>query len=148
MLWGTPPRKDEGRDMAVQERLGGLGQVSLYEAAVAVGQVDDEAVGLPFHAADDHQGLAEVALSMARGMGQRHEHLLGPAAALPDVVLDDGVLALKPVLVAQPLEDALGGVALLLGDLVVFFKDAVDHAGVGLQLGPSGSSLPPVARRH
>ena len=67
-------------------------------------------------------------------------------AALPDVVLDDGVLARKPVLVAQPLEDALGRVALLPGDLVVFFKDAVDDAGVGLQHGPSGRSLPPVAR--
>ncbi len=50
-------------------------------------------------------------------------------AALPDVVLDDGVLARKPVLVAQPLEDALGRVALLPGDLGVFFNlDAVDDA--------------------
>ena len=134
--------------MAVQEGLGGLRGVGLDEAAVAVGQVQDEVVGLLLHPADDHSGLSEVALGMARGMGQRHEHLLGPAAALPDVVLDDGVLARKPVLVAQPLEDALGGVALLPGDLVVFFKDAVDDAGVGLQLGPSGRSLPPVARRH
>ena len=36
-----------------------------------------------------------------------------------DVVLDDGVLARKPVLVAQPLEDALGGVALLSGNAEV-----------------------------
>ena len=70
-------------------------------------------MGLLLHPADGHPGLSEVALGMARGMGQRHEHLLGTAAALPDVVLDDGVLTLKPVLVAQPLEDALGGVALL-----------------------------------
>ena len=132
--------------MAVQEGLGGLRGVGLHEAAVAVGQVQDEVVGLLFHPTDDHPGLSEVALSMARGMGQGNEHLLGPTAALPDVVLDDGVLALKPVLVAQPLEDALGRVALLLGDLVVFFKDAVDHAGVGLQLGPSGRALPAVAR--
>ena len=134
--------------MAVQEGLGGLRGVGLHEAAVAVGQVQDEVVGLLFHPVDDHPGLSEVALSMARGMGQRHEHLLGPAAALPDVVLDDGVLALKPVLVAQPLEDALGGVALLPGNAEVALKDRADDAGVGLQLGPSGRSLPPVARRH
>ena len=103
-------------------------------------------MGLLLHPADDHPGLAKVALGMARGMGQRHEHLLGPAAAaLPYVILDDRVLVPKPVLVAQPLEDALGRVALLPGDLVVFFKDAVDDAGVGLQLGPSGRCLPPVA---
>ena len=84
-----------------------------------MGQVQDEVVGLLLHPAHDHPGLAEVALGMARGMELRHEHLLGPAAALPDVVLDDGVLAPKPVLVAQPLEDALGRVALLFGNLVV-----------------------------
>ena len=53
------------------------------------------------------EGLAEVALRMARRMGQRHEHLLGLAAVLPDVVLDDGVPAVKAVLVPEPLEDAL-----------------------------------------
>ena len=45
-----------------------------------MGQVDDEAVGLALHAADDHQGLAKVALGVARRMGQGDEHLLGPAA--------------------------------------------------------------------
>ena len=99
--------------MPVQEGLGGLGRVGFDEAAVAVGQVDDEAVGLLLHFADDHQGLAEVALGVARRMGQGDEHLLGLAAMLPHVVLDDGVLAVKPILVPQPLEDALGRVALL-----------------------------------
>ena len=37
----------------------GLRGIGLDEAAVAVGQVDDEAVGLTLHAADDHQGLAD-----------------------------------------------------------------------------------------
>ena len=88
--------------MAVQEGLGGLGGVGL-----------DEAVGFPFHSPDEHQGLAKVALGVARRMGQRHEHLLRPPPALPYVVLDDGVLAVEPVLFPEPLEDALGGVALL-----------------------------------
>ena len=75
-------QEGEGRDVAVQECLGGLRRIGLQEAAVAVGQVDDEAVGLALHAADDHQGLAEVALGVSRRMGQRHEHLLGLAAML------------------------------------------------------------------
>ena len=79
----------------------GLRRVSLDEAAVAVGQVDDEAVGLALNAANDHQGLPEVALSLSRRMGQRHEHLPGLTAILPDVVLDRGVSAVETVLVPQ-----------------------------------------------
>ena len=94
--------------MAVQEGFGGLRRVGLHEAAVAVGQVDDEAVGLPLHAANDHQGLAEVALGVSRRMGQWDEHLLALTAIFPHVVLDRGVSAVEPVFVPQPLEDALG----------------------------------------
>ena len=133
--------------MAVQEGPGGLRRVSLDVAAVAVGQVEDEAVGLLLHPADDDQGLAEVALGVSRRMGQRDEHLLGLTAILPDVVLDDGVLAIKPVLAPEPLEDALGGVSLLPGDLLVIFQDLVDDAGEGLQLGTPGRGLPLVTRR-
>ena len=56
-----------------------------------------------------------VALGVARRMGQGHEHLLGLTAMLSYVVLDCGVSAAEPVLILQPLEDALGGVALLPG---------------------------------
>ena len=96
---------------------------------------------------DVDEGLAEVALGVARRMGQRHEHLLRPPPALPYVVLDDGVLAVEPVLFPEPLEDALCRVALLLGNLVIVFEDAVDDAGEGLQLGTPGRGLSPVARR-
>ena len=53
-------------------------------------------MGLLLHPTDSHPGLSEVALGVARGMGQRHEQLPCPAAALPCVVLDDGVLARWP----------------------------------------------------
>ena len=112
-----------------------------------MGQVDDEAVGLPLHAADDHQGLAEVALGVARRMGQRHEHLPGLTAILSDVVLDRGVSAVEPVLVPEPLEDALGGVALFLGASEVVLQDPVDDAGEGLQLGLSRRRLSAITRR-
>ena len=115
--------------MPIQEGLGGLGGIGLHIAAVAAGQVQDEAVGLPLHARDEHQGLAEVALGLARRVGQRHEHLFCLAAVLPDVVFDDGVSAVEAVLVPEPLKDALGGVALLLGNVVILIQDAVYDAG-------------------
>ena len=67
------------------------------------------------HSAYDHHSLAEVALGMARRVGERHEHLPRPAAVLPHVVLDRGVPTAEPVLVPEPLEDALCRVSLLLG---------------------------------
>ncbi len=120
--------------MAVQEGLGVLCGIGLHKATVAVGQVHDEAVGLLLHSADNHQGLAEVALGVPRRMRQGHEHLPGPEAAFSYVVLDRGISAVKPVLVPEPLEDAPGRVTLLLGDPVVFFQDVVDDAGEGLLL--------------
>ena len=113
-----------------------------------MGQVDDEAVGPLLHAADDHQGLAEVALGVARRMGQRHEHLPCLTAILSDVVLDRGVSAVESVLIPEALEDALGGVALLPETPEVVCQDPVDDVGERLQLGPSRRSLSPVARRH
>ena len=141
---GHSAQKGERCYVPVQEGLGGLRRIGLDEAAVAVGQVDDEAVGLALHAADDHQGLAEVALRVARRVGQRDEHLPGLTAILSDVVLDGGVSAVEPVIVPQPLEDALGGVALLPGAREVILQDPVDDAGEELQLGPSRRSLSPV----
>ena len=124
--------------MAIQERLGGLGRICFDETPVAVGQVQDEVVSLPLDSGDDHQGLAEVALGMARRVRERHEHLPRKAAMLPHVVLDRGVSAAKPVLVSEPLEDALRGVSLLLGGAVILFQDLVDDAGVGSNLGRRG----------
>ena len=109
------------RYVPVQESFGGLGRIGLHEAAVAVGQVQDEAVSLSLHPADYHQGLPEVALGVARRVGQRHEHLFCLTAVLPHIVLDDGVSAVETVLVSEPLEDAFGGVALLPGNPVIIF---------------------------
>ena len=139
--------------MAVQEGLGDLGGIGLDEAAVAVGQVQDEAVGLLLHPADDHQGLAKVALGVARQVGKRYEHPPCLAAVLPDVVLDDGVPAVKDILVPETLEDVLGGMPLLLGDTVIIVQDVVDYAGESLLLslskgGVPRRNLPPVTRRH
>ena len=140
---GHPVQEGERRDGAVQKRLGGLRGVGLHEAAVAVEQVQDEAVGLLLHPADDHPGLSEVALGMALQMGQQHKQLPCLAPPLPDVVLDDGVLARESMFLPQTLVDALGRVALLPGDAQVRRLYPVDDAGERLQLGAAGRVLPP-----
>ena len=97
-----------------------------------------------FNYTDDHQGLAEVALDVARGVGQGNEHLPGLASVPPHVVLDYGVLASEPILVPHPLEDPLRRVALLPGNDQVRLQYPVDDAGEGLYLRPAGWILAPV----
>ena len=82
----------------------------------------------------DHPGFPEVALGVARRMGQGHKHLLRPAAVLPHIVLDHGVLAAEPMLVPEPLEDPLCCAALLPGTPEAVCQDLVDDAGEGLLL--------------
>ena len=137
---GRPAQKGEGRHVAVQKGLGGLPGIGLHEAAVVVGQVQHEVVHLALHTGDHRQRLPEIALGVARCMGQRHEHLPDPRPVLPDVVLDYGVLAVEPVLVPQPLEDPLRGVALLSGNSAIGFQDRVNYAGVRLILSLSKGS--------
>jgi len=52
------------------------------------------------------------------------------------------------VLVAQPLEAPLGGVALLPAFRLLVFQDLVDGAHPRFQLRPARRLLPPVARWH
>ena len=132
---GHATQEGEGRHVAVQEGLGGLGGIGFHIAAVAVRQVDNEAVGLLLNAADDHHCLAEVALGVTRRVGQRHEHLLGPPAMLSHIILDDSVATVKAVLLPESLVDAFGSVPLLPGDAVILIEDAVDDTGEGIQLG-------------
>ena len=114
MLCGTPPRKAERGHVSVAERLRGLRGICLYEYAVAVRQRHHEVVDPALLAPYERPRLPEVALRVARWVFQRHEHLTHHTTALPNVVLDYGVAAIEPVLLLQPLEDALCCVALLL----------------------------------
>jgi hypothetical protein len=81
-------------------------------------------------------------------MRERHEHF--PLTQLPEphVVLHDRIAARVGVLVAQPLEDALGGVTLLLAFRLVLFQDLIDGADPGVQFRPARRLLPPIAWRH
>src|ERR1700722_255806 len=81
-------------------------------------------------------------------MSHRHKHLALTQLPEPHIVLHDRVAARVAVLVAQPLEDPLGRVALLPAFRLVAFQDLVDGSGPGIQLGPTHRLLPPIARRH
>ena len=87
--------------MTIAERLGGLRGVRFDEACVAVGKVQHEVVDGLLHSSDDRLGLAEVALGITRGMGERNVHLACPETPLAHVALDYRVLAGEAVLRSQ-----------------------------------------------
>ena len=138
----------EGAHMAVAEGLRRLRWISFDEAGVRVRQADGEEVDLALHASYARQRLAEVRLRMARRMGERDENLLLTLSHAADVVLHDRDPASKAVLVAQPIEDPLRGVTLLLRAALVFFENGVDHANERIELRAYRRTLADVARRN
>ena len=108
---GTPPKNANALHVPVAERFRRLGRVGHHEDRVGMRQVHRKEVDLALDAADHADGFAEVRLGMSWRMHQRHEHLLRPLAPARNVVLHDRDLAREAVLVAQPLENALGSCA-------------------------------------
>ena len=119
--------KGEGRDVAVQEGLGGFPRIGLYEAGIRLRQVQAEEVDLLADATDHRQCFTEIHLAVARRMGQRHERLPRPRPADPDVILHHRVAAGEAMFVAQPLENPLGRVTLLYRRIAIRLQDRVDH---------------------
>ena len=77
-------------------------------------QVKSEEVDLALDATDDANGFTKVCLSMSWRMRQRHEHLLRPLPPASNIVLHDRYAAREPILIAEPLEDPLRRMLLLL----------------------------------
>jgi len=103
---------------------------------------------LAFHTGDHDQGFAEVSLRVAGRMRQRHEHLALMQPLQPHVIFDDGVAAGESVFLFQPVEDALGRVALFAGPRFIVFQNLVDDPDPLIELGPSNGLLAPVTRRR
>ena len=133
--------------MGVLEALGALARVGAHKEGVRVGQAHDREVGLAVLAGDLHGSLAEVELGAAGRMGQGHVDLGGVAAQSRHRHLHLGDAARIAVLVAQALEDALGGVALLGWRLAIGGEDLLDGGQVGPQLGLGAGRLLAVAGR-
>ena len=133
---GYTPEEGEGTDVALEERLSALAREGADEGRVGVRQRHHEQGhrgGLPV---ERDLGLAEVDLGLTGPVGQRDEDLGAAAPPGPDGVLDDSRPASVAVLVAEPLEDPLGGMALLLRGLLVVVEDLVDDRQEGVELGP------------
>src|SRR4030088_2982531 len=111
---GNPAEEGERPDVAVAEGFRCLCRIADHEAGVRMRQVKSEEVDLALDATDDADGFTKVCLSMPRWMHQRHKHLLRPLPPASDIVLHDRDAARDPMLIAQPLEDPLRRVLLLL----------------------------------
>ena len=134
--------------MAVHPGLGRGRRIGADEAGVAMRQVEGEEVRRLLDPADHHRCFAEIGLSVAGRVMQRHEHLPPAAAMLADVILHDGVAAGEPVLVAQPIEHPLGRVPLLGALAEILPQPLVDDPGEPVQLRPPDLGPSPVPRRH
>ena len=104
----------EGPAMAFQERLRAFAGKGLDEDRARVGQRHHEQGHLRRLAGQLDGRFAEVDLGFARRMRQRQEDFLVRLLPRAHGVLDDRLAAVEAVLVAQPLEDPLGRVPLLL----------------------------------
>ena len=135
-------------NVAIHPCLGYRRRIGPNVTRIAVRQVKREEVGLLLDPADEHHGFAKIRLGMARGVVQRHEHLLPAPLLIAHVVLHDRVAAREPVLIPQPIENPLGRVTLLalLPDIIA--QPLLDDLGEPVQLGPLGRRRPPIPRRN
>jgi hypothetical protein len=129
--YGHTAEEGEGGRVRILEGLGALTGVSAYEEGVRVGQAHDREVGLALLAGDPHGGLAEVKLGPARAVGEGHEDLASVAAQAGHRLLYLGDATAVAVLVAQTLEDAFSGVALLGWRFAIGGEDLLDYTKVG-----------------
>src|SRR4051812_28959628 len=144
---GYPAEEGEGPEVALEERLGAFSREGGDEDGVGVRQGHREQGDLGGLAIEMDLGLAEIDLGLARGVGQGDEDLGGTELPGSDRLLDDAQAALIAVLVADPLEDPMGGVPLLPGRLLVGLEDLVDDRQEGFELEPGAGSGPAVSRR-
>ena len=122
----------EPRNMPVAEGFRCLAGIGLHKAGVRVGKAHRQEVDLAFYPANDRQRLAKINLGMAREMRQRNKHLPLTLPGAADVVLHNRDPAREAVLIAQPLEDPLRCVPLLLRTLFIFLQDTVDGTDEGI----------------
>lgn len=99
---GNRAEEREGMDMAIHPGLGHCCGMSPDITGIAVREVQHEEVRLLFNTTDPDQSIAEVGLSVARRMRQRHEHLLTASVPLSHVILDDRVAAGEAAFLATP----------------------------------------------
>jgi hypothetical protein len=80
-------------------------------------------------------------------MGQRHEHLPLALLGRMHAVLHDRDATRKAMLFAQPLEDPLRGMSLLLRPLAVFLHNPINDGDERVELRSHHRLAAPIARR-
>jgi hypothetical protein len=141
-----PAEEGEGPDVTFEERLGALAREGDDEDRVGVRQGHDEEGDLRGRPIELDFGLTEIDLGLAGGVGQRDEDLGGSEPPGGDLGFDDGQAASVAMLVAEPLEDPVGGVPLLPGGLLVGLEDLVDDGQEWFELGPGPCGGPTISR--
>jgi len=131
---GYAAEEGEGPDVPLEERLGAFAREGTEEESVGVRQGHHEQGHSGRLAVERDLGLAEVDLGLTGAVGQGNEDLGGSQPAGGDGLLHDGQAARVPVLVAEPLEDAVGGVPLFLRGLLVILEDLLDDGKERLEL--------------
>src|SRR5664279_3478138 len=138
----------ERPNVAIAEGFRRLCRIADHEAGIRVRQVKSEEVDLALNATDDADGFTKVGLSMPRRMHQRHEHLLRPLPPAGHIILHNRDAARKPILIAEPLEDPLRRMLLLLRSRLVVPENAVDHCNKWIKLRLRRWLLAHITRRH
>jgi hypothetical protein len=111
------------------------------EAGIAVRQVEDEEVGLLLDTINDDVASPKSAWASPGGCASGTNTSRPRPLSLPHVILDDRVAAGEPVLLAQPVIHALGGMALLGAGPSVPVQPRVDDLGEPVQLRALDRSL-------
>ena len=101
------------RRWAVEKRLRRLGRIGFDEAGVGLGKIKAEDVHHRLHPADHAHTLAKIDLGVAGRMRKWHERFARPRPGAAHIILHHRVASREAMLIAQPLENPLGGVALL-----------------------------------
>ena len=117
MLWGTPPRNENAETCPSQNASVVSAGYALTNMASLWGRSRMKKWLFRFTPPMTANASPKSHWACPGGCDERHEHLPCPATVLSDVVLDDRVPAVEAVLVPQLLVDALGGVALLPGQV-------------------------------
>ncbi len=132
--------------MTLLKDLGALLGKGLTEDRVGVRQRHHEEGNLDLVAAEKDLRLAEVDLSLTRPVAQGDEDLRLTLPPSANGVLHDGQAAVVLMLQHKPVEDALGGMPLLLRGLLVRLQNLMDDRKKPLQLGLFPWLSLPIAR--
>ncbi len=131
---GHSSKELEGPAVSFQERLRALPGKDLDEDGSRVRQRHHEQGDLGLLAVQPNRRLAEVDLGFAGRMRQRQKDFLVRLLPGSHRVLHHGLAAQITLFVAQPLEDPLGRVSLLLRGLAIVFENLVNDREKRFQL--------------